>query len=478
MSVILYARVSTGQQAEKELSIPAQINAMKRYAQERKLSVSAVYQDVASGYSLAQRPGLVTALRQAARDKSVNALLVHKVDRLSRNTYQYLTIKGQLRTCGVSIVSVVEHFENNPMGEFIEHIMAAQAEFYSANLSFEVKKGLEERLRRGRWNGPLPVGYIKHGDKVRLDPARAEHVRFAFERWSTGTVTSTALATELFERGLVARNGGVVRASKLCDILKNPFYAGIMKTASGEHLGLHPHLVSRELFERCLEIFKQKGNRGMPRRHLTFLLSGLLRCPKCDTLLVGERHSKKSGKVFKYYRCHQKHCSFCVPTSEHEARAVQELLQLDLPGRLLPALRLELKRQRRKRDERQVIEVRALRQRLREIDAQKLELARRLANRFVDDEDFEQERKQMKDAERLTRWILANKERDVGDDDLNVRAKVGLIEELKNWDGLADDVERKRVFSAFVERVDLGKDKMVQLRTEWKKFDNSDKVST
>src|SRR3989338_4737885 len=113
MSVLLYARVSTGSQAKKELSIPAQIRAMRREHSD----VSAVYQDVSSGCSLKNRPGLLAAMRHASRDKHVTALVVHKVDRLARNTYQYLTIKGKLRLYGVNIVSVVEHFEDSPMGE-------------------------------------------------------------------------------------------------------------------------------------------------------------------------------------------------------------------------------------------------------------------------------------------------------------------------------------------------------------------------
>lgn len=471
MSVILYARVSTGQQAEKELSIPAQLRALRAYASECGWEIAGEFQDVASGWNLTQRPNLSAALR-LARNGEVDHLLVHKSDRLSRNTYQYLTIKGQLRTCGVNIVSVVERFEDNPMGEFMEHIMAAQSEFYSANLSFEVKKGLEERLRRGRWNGQLPIGYIKSGDKVMLDPARAAHVRFAFERWANGNVATPALANELFERGLVGRNGKPIAATKLCDVLKNPFYIGIMKTASGEYAGLHPHLIPRELFKRCQEVFRQRCRRGgKPATKLHFLLSGLIHCPKCAALLVGERHIKKSGKIFRYYRCHRANCKFNVRAEGPETKVMDELLQLDLPRKLGPILQARVRREKRKRDERQVADVRALRQRLRELGEEKRELARRLASNLIAEENFDQERKLLSDTERLTAWMLANKERDVGGENLNLNARLALLDDLRKWPTLADEIEKKRVLTAFVARVDLSSVNILQICQQWQGFD-------
>ena len=227
MPVILYARVSTVDQAERELSIPAQLRALEHYAHERGWSVAATHQDVGSGRSLKERPGLMAATRHARQDSSVDALVVHRVDRLARNTFDYLTLKWKLRKHGVRLVSVVERFESNAMGEFLEHIMAAQAEFYSANLSLEVKKGMEERLRRGKWCGTLPAGYCKRGDVAVLDPSRAPAIKKAFERWATGTVTCRQLAVELHADGLAQRSGHPLRPGGIAQILKNPFYKAL-----------------------------------------------------------------------------------------------------------------------------------------------------------------------------------------------------------------------------------------------------------
>lgn len=469
MSVILYARVSTGHQAEKELSIPAQLRTLRQYASERHLEVSGVYQDVSSGCALAGRVGLVAALRHAAADKAVRSLLVHKVDRLSRNTYQYLALKGQLRSHGVSIVSVVEHFEDNPMGEFIEHIMAAQAEFYSANLSFEVKKGLEERRRQGKWSGTLPLGYIKDGEHVRLDPARAHHVRYAFERWGTGQVTSTMLADELRERGLVGRYGKPVAGTKLCGVLKNPFYSGVMRTATGEYAGVHPPLITRELFARCQEVFVQKGKSGKPRQHLCFLLAGLLRCPNCDACLVGEQHvKKKSGKVYRYYRCHRRHCSFTVRAEalEYEVKSlVAEDKQLDQLGAML---RREQREAARHRDERHANEVRSLRGRVRELDEELRRLARQLAEGNVTPDNFEEQRRHLQGSQNVARWMLARQERAVPAAS-DVHDGLGILNGARRALAGDDHVEQCRVLRGLLQRVDL-KDRPVLVYHEpWRR---------
>ncbi len=157
---------------------------------------------------------------------------------------------------------------------------AAQAEFYSANLGAEVKRGLEERLRRGLWTSVPPLGYL-HGPRgAAHDPARARFITRAFELWSTGLYTSRRLADQLNAEGLLARGGGKVRSTHLCRHLQNPFYTGRLVVKGVEYVGVHPPLVTLELFERAQEVFRQKRGHGKSaKRHLTFLLSGKVPCP-------------------------------------------------------------------------------------------------------------------------------------------------------------------------------------------------------
>lgn len=328
MPIILYARVSTERQAERELSIPAQINLMQRYASEHGLVVVDTFHDIASGTSLTGRPGLMTALQRVKRDRSITGLLVHKLDRLSRNTFNYFIVKGKLKSSGARLLSVVEPIEETPSGAFLEQIMAAQAEFYSANLSLEVKKGLHEKLRRGEWNGRPPLGYLRVHGKVVQDPARARFVIAAFEKWSDGTHSLRALAKELYESGLVSCTGKPFRDKDLWKMLRQPFYFGQMVVAGQRYSGIHKPLISKSLFEKANEVTaKRHRATGVKRRHF-FLLARKVRCPKCATTLTSDYHSKPSGKIFRYYRCWQPSCRFGIQAKNLEEAVLSIIARL------------------------------------------------------------------------------------------------------------------------------------------------------
>lgn len=463
MAILLYARVSTARQAERELSIAAQFHLMERYAKDHNLSEVGRYQDVSSGRSLRDRPGLLAAVREASRDRSIDGLLVHKIDRLARNTFTYLVLKGRLQQAGVRIRSVVESLEASPMGEFFEHIMAAQAEFYSANLSTEVKKGLHERLRRGLWSGIAPVGYLKERGRAIIDPARGRFIRIAFERWSTGNVTSYALSEELHQLGFLSAQGKKVTGPKVCRILQNPFYAGTMVSGGTTYPGTHPPLVNRELFDRAQIIFRQKrGDGSTARKHLTFLLSRLVRCPRCASLLVGELHRKPSGTEYRYYRCHQQTCRYYARAAELETLVVAELLALDLPNRLVPLLRHRLRAARRTEAERQGDRVRALRAERRRVEADLKALAISYVRGQLDDSGYDLERGNLSATLRATEWLLAAGNED--DATRGDRQLLDVVSTLPERLRHADPVVRREAFESLVEQVHVGPQLVLMLR--------------
>lgn len=340
MTIILYARVSTTRQAERELSIPAQMTIMKRYAADHGLIVAGSFEDVATGTSLRHRPGLMAAIRTATANRFVDCILVHKLDRLSRNTFNYLVLKSRLKEHGVRIISVVESIEATPMGEFMEHIMAAQAEFYSANLGAEVRKGLDERLRRGLWNGSPPLGYLMRDSRLVPDPARAPFIREAFTLWASGVVTLRELARVLYERGMTSRTGKELRLSVLSRLLRNRIYLGEVVGKGEIHRGAHVRLLEDELFDAAQAAFARKHAAGVgPRKQHVFVLGRKLACPSCGAILVGESHLKaQNGKTYRYYVC--QHCrGFRSRVEPLESAVILELQACGLLDRLKEAAR-------------------------------------------------------------------------------------------------------------------------------------------
>ncbi|TAK05277.1 hypothetical protein EPO33_04910 [Patescibacteria group bacterium] len=472
MSVLLYARVSTGEQAERDLSIPAQLHALRRRATDERWPIAGEYQDVGSGKTLRGRTGLLSLLRHASSDRTVDVLLVHRVDRLARNIYGYLTLKGKLRRVGVRIVSLVEGFDDNPMGEFLEHIMAAHAEFYSANLGLEIRKGIDESLRRGRWARAVPVGYLKERGRVLIDPARSPMMREAFERFATGTVPTTTLSDELHRKGLVSRTGKRVTATGLCRLLKNPFYAGIMRVRGIEHDGTHPALVSREVFARVQEVFRQKDSGGRTRIRLEHLLSGKVRCPSCGKNLIPERHVKPSGRVYSYYRCHWagSTCRYLTAAEPLETEVVRQVRDLRLAERAAPILRRQLREEMRRETARQAEQVRALRAGRRGLDVQYRQLVMRMANELVSIGAYEKEFTDIHQAMRACESRLRAVKVD-GEETRGTQALLEIAENCEAWLASPDPVLRRRAVDGVVECIEIvGGSPEIIVRPAWREL--------
>lgn len=470
MASIIYARVSDAKQDEKNLSIPAQLRLARREADHLQSEVIGEYSDVASGRTLKRRPGIISAIARAKRDPSVDMLIVHRLDRVSRNVFNHLLLKGELRRAGVALVSVVEKFDPSPMGEFLENIMAAQAEYYSANLALEVKKGLEERLLRGLWTGQIIIGYRKVGDAITLDPARAPQMLRAFELWASGRFTSRVLADEMYASGLVSRNGNKISASKWCALLKNPFYVGIMRVNGVEYPGVHPPLVSQELFDRCQEVFAQKNSgRRQTRRHLTFVLAGKVQCPRCAQVLTGEQHVKKtSGRIYRYYRCHQQSCGFSRRANELEAAVANVILQEEKKSNTFKRVVRRLKRVTKVSDDRKVERLRELHVEEQRLRRQQRDLASSYSQGLLNDASFHQQALVIKKAMEAASWLRYNATTTDEHADSRSRRLLDLAQNLEFHLCSTDVVKRKGAMDALVDRITLTTvAPVVHLKPDW-----------
>ncbi len=165
MNALIYLRVSTREQAEKGdsaegYSIPAQREACLRHCAEQGWNVSDEFIDAGESARSADRPNLKAMLARVAQG-DISAVVVHKIDRLARNIEDHVAIRAALRKAGVALVSVTENIEETASGKLVEGIHALMAEFYSANLASEVKKGMAQKAKQGGWPGKAPIGYLR-----------------------------------------------------------------------------------------------------------------------------------------------------------------------------------------------------------------------------------------------------------------------------------------------------------------------------
>ena len=290
----LLARVSGEEQVEG-YSLDAQVRAFNTLVEAREGSV--YHQWIEEGVSartddISKRPLFRKAIDEALAGR-YDVLVVHKLDRFSRNVRITLEYLEKLEKAGVGFVSITEQMDfSTPRGRVILANLAAFGQYYSDNLSAEVSKGLKERAAQGLWVGPVPFGYIKGDDgSLEVVPGEAEAVHEVFSMYASGNKTYREIATWLnqsvHETRSRRRDGDQRRylwtRYSVSGILTNPFYLGNVRYKGQPLPGNHPPLVSQELFDAVQEV--RKEHRTTPstfaRRYRTYLLKGLVRCVSC-----------------------------------------------------------------------------------------------------------------------------------------------------------------------------------------------------
>ena len=304
MNCVLYARVSTDKQAD--LSIPAQLDAMRAYAHQRKWLVVEEFIEPGASAKTTERPALQRLLARVRNPKQrTDFVLVHKIDRLARNVYDHATIKALLKQRSIQLASVVENVDDTVPGQLVENIMASIAQFYSANLSEEVKKGMRQKLLNGGWPHLPPRGYVSvknpdgRGSHVEVHPQLGPTIGRAFELYATGQYGLRALAVRMFQDGLMSKSGHPISISEVRRVLANPFYAGRLVSKGTVADGRHQPLVSPDLFARVQHMLGQHSrDTGIKGSVKGFVLRGVAICAGCRGRMTGEQHEK-----WGYYRC-------------------------------------------------------------------------------------------------------------------------------------------------------------------------------
>jgi DNA invertase Pin-like site-specific DNA recombinase len=306
MHCLIYVRVSTDRQAEKELSLPAQLQACQQYARERDWKIVETFIEPGVSARTADRPELQRLMaRSRDRQPAVDLVLVHKLDRLARNVADHAAIRAILAKRKIRVVSVSENLEDSISGHLVENVLAAINEFYSANLSQEVRKGMRQKVLQGGWPHAVPRGYKFVADETgRRRPVpdlNAQAIRWAFEDYASGNRSLRQISEGLEVRGLRTVSGTALSQSQIQVMLSNPFYMGRLAWGDLNVPGLHEPLITPELFEQAQQMRRKRHHwTGIRGRLPGFPLRRLAVCGSYGGGMLVERH--KGGR-FGYYRC-------------------------------------------------------------------------------------------------------------------------------------------------------------------------------
>lgn len=363
MKAIILARVSTPEQKESGLSLPAQNTRLEKYCLEHKLEVWKVFEFDETAYK-AKRKDFAEVIRILKESKEPTALCCDKIDRLIRNFTADLVLLEELRKEGMVELhfpsdNIILHKDSPASDLFRFTIGISLARYYSDSISDNVKRAIEQKLRKGEWPGKAPCGYrnIDLEDKTKWiepDPERADLAAKLFEWYATGQYSMELLRRKVKEEGLTNNThlGKSLSKGEIDYTLKNPFYYGEMK-CKGK---LYPHkyapLITKELFDQVQKVKQSWNKRPFQYAAKPYLFRGLLSCADCGCAITFE-----TSKGIVYGHCtngkrkHQPKEVLWPKEWEIEHQVIALLKGLSLPEKVVPELVQQLRDDHKKKNE-------------------------------------------------------------------------------------------------------------------------------
>jgi len=317
----IYTRKSTERGLEQEFnSLDAQRESAEAYIASQKhegwVCLPERYDDGGFSGGSMERPALQRLLSEIEAGR-VDAVVVYKLDRLSRSLLDFSRIMETLDRHRVAFVSVTEAFNTKTsMGRMVLNMLASFAQFEREQISDRTRDKMSAARRRGKWVGGMPIlGYdvAPGGGRILVNAAEAEQVRQIFALYlETGSTVETLrdLAHRGFTRKRWVTRGGQERGgepfdkSRLLYLLKNPVVVGKVSYGGAVYPGEHEAIVDSGTWERVQAVIRRNGATagGAHRNRNAALLKGVLRCAPCDRAMT-HAWSGKNGRRYPYYVC-------------------------------------------------------------------------------------------------------------------------------------------------------------------------------
>lgn len=305
----VYARYSSHNQ--NDASIEQQVAECQAYAAANGLQIVEVYADRAISGTTDKRPEFQRMLADS-RSGKWTVLLTWKLDRFARNRYDSATYKFLLKKNGVRVLYVKESIPDGPEGILLESILEGSAEYYSANLAQNVRRGLMANARECKHNGRVPFGYLMGPDgRLMIDEEKTSAVQTIFRRYAGGDAPVQILR-DIDAEGFLAPGGDRFAWSNIRRMIRNPAYKGVYRFKDTFVDGGVPAIVDVDTWSRA-NARMDTARRDGPRQrgsHL-FILTGTLKCGVCGRKMSGRSSTK--GKTYYYYLCSSNrmplHCS-------------------------------------------------------------------------------------------------------------------------------------------------------------------------
>ena len=302
MTAVIYARYSSDNQREE--SIEGQIRECTAYAEKNGITVVKHYIDRALSAKTDNRPDFQQMIKDSEK-RLFDIVLVWKLDRFARNRYDSAHYEYQLERNHVKLVSATEPISDSPAGIMVKSMLTGMAEYYSAELSEKVVRGMTENVLKGKYNGgTVPIGFEVDKEKFfQVDPLKAPFVVEAFQRYNEGA-TMKELMNWLNDSGVTTNRNQKFTYNSVQTLLTNKRYIGENHFKDIVMPDSIPAIVDKDLFEEVQQ--KIKKNSRAPARHKAeddYLLTTKLFCGMCGAMMFGECGTGRNKVVHHYYKC-------------------------------------------------------------------------------------------------------------------------------------------------------------------------------
>lgn len=299
---VIYARYSSDNQREE--SIDGQLRECQAFARKNDITLLEPYIDRALSAKTDNRPNFQKMIKDSA-SKKFDVVIVWKLDRFARNRYDSAHYKSVLRKNGVRVMSATESISEGAEGILLESMLEGMAEYYSAELSEKVVRGLTENALKCKYNGgKIPIGYqIDENQFYQINPVTAPAVLQAFQNYANGA-TMQEITDELNIKGIRTTQGTKVTLNTVTRMLHNRKYIGEYQYRDVIIPNGIPAIVPVKLFESVQA--RAAANKKAPAKHKAedeYLLTTKLFCGYCGCLMTGESGTSHTLQVHRYYKC-------------------------------------------------------------------------------------------------------------------------------------------------------------------------------
>lgn len=287
----IYTRKSTTHRLEHEVnSLVTQREVSSAYITSQQyrgwVELPQRYDDGGHSGSGLERPALAQLMQDIEAGK-VDAVVVYKIDRLTRSLLDFVRLVEMFDRQSTTLVSISQAFDtSDSMGRMILNVLLTFSQFERELIADRVRDSIRTRKRHGRIHGGLPpFGYASGNDGIVIDEPEAEIVRFIFAEFlRTGRYTSVMKAVreagycssvKLSRRG-IERGGSPMSPGTVYNILRNPIYVGRIRGHNTTYEGVHEPLISEEMWEAAQALSEQRKKRLPHSKDTHHFLPGLL----------------------------------------------------------------------------------------------------------------------------------------------------------------------------------------------------------